>query len=448
MSRWSLRRAHNIRNFTQENSVSLFSYFYHLGDEKKYGDLFHSHQWETLPDFLKKNGLNSNWIHVFPFSRAIPDSKTGLELALKFNKNSNESGNHAFLEGYLSVATLLRALKYWILLVFITPRIINLSRHFRPAGSAVSLWPFLKNDWHSSLFGEVAMKNCLWLSLFDSALLTLPTQKLGLYICENQGWEYALIHSWKKHKHGKLIAVPHATVRYWDLMYFREMSPIGVDQKDAPLCADALAVNGKFAESVLIGAGIDTSRIVEVEALRYLYLQNIEEKVTLKSRNKAIIKLLILGDFSPEKTSDMLQVVIDALHDIDGHVDVTLKLHPACKPEELENLVPSIKIKDSSLQTQLQENDLAFCSSLTAATLDAAIVGLPVVVMLDGMDFNFSPLRNFAGVEFIRDGSDLKTALTAGDFFKPNITTENIFNLDDKLPKWQSLISKTLTIPT
>ena len=68
--------------------------------------------------------------------------------------------------------------------------------------------------------GQIAMSNILFLNLFESALGALPTQRLGVYLQENQSWEFALIQTWKAARHGRLVGSQHSTVRYWDLRYY------------------------------------------------------------------------------------------------------------------------------------------------------------------------------------------------------------------------------------
>jgi surface carbohydrate biosynthesis protein (TIGR04326 family) len=445
MIRWPLRRSHDSQEFIRGKSVSFFSYFYHLGKDKKHSELFYSYQWETLPKVLQKSKINSNWFHLFPVSSSIPDPQTGLEMALKFNKNAEENGYHAFLENYLSISTLGKALKYWFKLITLTPRLQKTSNHFRPSGSAVSLWPFLKSDWYSSFYGEVGMQNCLWLSLLNKVMSNLPMQWLGLYLCENQSWEYALLHAWKKYNHGTLIAVPHSTVRYWDLQYFQEFPQLGPGKRNGRLVADLVAVNGKMARSSLTGAVKNTGKIIEVEALRYLYLRDKKKRAVKKNPPNVNIKLIVLGDGTPEKTLNMLRLVSNAISKSDRVIEVTLKLHPACKLDKIEDLFLGIKLKSSSLEQQLLESDIAFCSNNTSASLDAAILGLPVVIMLDGTDFNNSPLRDCDNVKYIKNTTDLVEALASPDKYKPHILVDDIFYLDPKLPRWQNLISSATT---
>ena len=52
----------------------------------------------------------------------------------------------------------------------------------------------------------------------------IPKQKKGLYLLENQNWERALVHAWRRHGHGQLIGVVTTPIRYWDLRYFDNLS--------------------------------------------------------------------------------------------------------------------------------------------------------------------------------------------------------------------------------
>ena len=82
------------------------------------------------------------------------------------------------------------------------------------------IWSLFKSDWKNSTIGPVSMVNIIFMHLFDKALNDMPKQKMGLYLCENQGWERIFINSWRKNNHGKLIGVVHSTISYWDLNVF------------------------------------------------------------------------------------------------------------------------------------------------------------------------------------------------------------------------------------
>ena len=56
--------------------------------------------------------------------------------------------------------------------------------------------------------------------LMRVALTKLGPQSLGIYLQENQPWEFALIQLWKKLNHNTLVGFPHSSVRYWDLRHY------------------------------------------------------------------------------------------------------------------------------------------------------------------------------------------------------------------------------------
>ena len=49
----------------------------------------------------------------------------------------------------------------------------------------------------------------------------ISKQNNAFYLYENQGWEKALVTSWKKYNHGNLVGSINSTIRFWDLRYFQ-----------------------------------------------------------------------------------------------------------------------------------------------------------------------------------------------------------------------------------
>src|SRR3990172_153193 len=134
--------------------------------------------------------------------------------------------------------------------------------------------------------GPVAISNLLWIELFDVALRDLPHQKKGLYLCENQAWERAFIHAWRKYGHGQLIAVAHSTVRFWDLRYFIDpRTPRSQDPYPMPQ-ADLMALNGKAARDAYLSVDRPKETIVECEALRYGYVIDRRAELAQKAADR------------------------------------------------------------------------------------------------------------------------------------------------------------------
>ncbi len=250
--RWPLRKLQKPTWFSTENAIFVCSYFIHLDPTLCAQGQFYSRQWEELPKALQKSGKSLNWIQLFLFSAVVPDVATGLRWLRQFNHDARNQGSHAFLDSYVTYRNLLGVLKNWLWLNLVSWRLRGIRSVFYPDGSAVWLWPILRGDWHSSLNGPVALSNCLWIALFDAVLVDMPRQRTGLYLCENQGWEKALLRAWRKNGHGEIIGVQHATVPFWHLYYFDDPRSFNSKQVCALPLPDRLAVNGAAAEQAFI----------------------------------------------------------------------------------------------------------------------------------------------------------------------------------------------------
>ena len=95
---------------------------------------------------------------------------------------------------------------------------------------------------------------------------------------ENQPWEKAFIHAWRKYGHGKLIGYCHTTVNYWHLNYFDDIKTINSFSKFSQRKPDLIAVSGMLAKKNLLQFGYKKNRILEVDSLRYSYLGKLKKK--------------------------------------------------------------------------------------------------------------------------------------------------------------------------
>jgi surface carbohydrate biosynthesis protein (TIGR04326 family) len=301
------------------------------------------------------------------------------------------------------------------------------------------LWPVLRRDWHNSIFGITAIKNIIWIHLFDKLMASLPHQELGLYLCENQGWERVFTRAWRRHRHGKLIGVAHSTISYWDMRYFNQADEL----IDIPQ-PDTVAVNGPNAWETLKAAGQPMDQYVKVEALRYLYLSEFSKDInlgnTLNDPYKSL-RLIVLGDIRSETTHRMLLVIEQAFKDIKGSYEIRIKPHVANPVALCQYPLLRAEIVEEDLNDLLPQADLVLTSVFTSAGLDAFCSGTRVICYLDPYDLNYSLLRGVDGVEFISSSRDLFQALKqdrciSNNLFKP----ENFFWLNPELPLWKALL--------
>jgi surface carbohydrate biosynthesis protein (TIGR04326 family) len=299
----------------------------------------------------------------------------------------------------------------------------------------------MKKDWALTLTGPLAIHNLFYVTLFDKALSKIPKQKKGLFLFENLGWESAFIHAWRKSGHGVLVAVAHATVRYWDTRYF--FDPRAILSKDTNKLphADMVALNGKFAVDSLLRSGYPKERIIECEALRYLHFSNAQFKQKKIRQQGEPLRILILGDYMPSGTINMLVMLEQSIPGIAADVLFTIKSHPnyPVQPEEYPLL--HLTIITDQLHTILQDFDMALSSNMTSASVDACLAGLPVIIVLEDAELNFSPLRGNANVNFVSNADELAHAVNRdGSHFSVE-GIDDFFYLDPTLSRWEKILA-------
>ncbi|MDQ6770844.1 MAG: hypothetical protein M3Z54_12750 [Gemmatimonadota bacterium] len=439
--RWPLRRAEASGWFAGDGSLFLCSYFLHIDPRSCDSGGFHSHQWEALPGLLRDSGIQTNWIHHYLQSAVAPDPDAALRLIRFFNECSEGESFHTFLDAHLSWRIVLRVLKGWARLNTITFPRREFERAFRPRNSDIFLWPIIEDEWYASMRGSVAVGNLMWLELFDVALRKIPHQERGLYLCENQSWERALVHAWRKYKHGELIAVVHSTVRFWDLRYFTDRRTLRLLEPLSMPLADRVALNGPAAVEAYRNTGYTEDLIVECEALRYGYLA---DSLNLRAPTKTTqnpTRVLILGDFDKSDTIRMLKLLERAVPKLTARMTYTLKPHPNYSPESADYKALELRIVLDPLPKIMQDFDIAYAGNTTSAAVDAYLAGLPVVVMLGETGLNYSPLRGKKGVHFVGTPGELAKALQeTRETDAHNAPRNEFFFLDPKLPRWKSLL--------
>lgn len=440
--RWPLRRTDKSGWFGGDAAVFFCSYFLHLDREAFAAGRFHSHQWEDLPKLLHDRGFRTNWLQHYLESSAVPGVDAAKDLVRRFNLRRDEQGFHAFVDAYLSWEVVLRAASGWFRLIALSFRLGAIKQAFRPAGSGFSFWPLLSGDWYASMRGPVAISNLLWIELFDAAMRDLPHQPQGLFLCENHEWERAMIRAWRRHGHGRLIGVVHSTVRFWDLRYFTDPRTVRASGRHALPQADLIALNGKAAVDAYLGVDFPRESIVECEALRYLHLNELPAvRATGRVPGNAT-RVLVLGDAESLSTTAMLRLLEAAAKGIPAPVNYTLKPHPAVAVDAADYPSLELEVVTAHLREIMHDFDIAYSANTTSAAVDAYFAGMPVVVMLDATELNYSPLRGRRGVQFVSTPRELAAALhPAPGAAQASPDRKDFFFLDPELPRWKAMFA-------
>jgi len=304
--RWSLRGIGLKEWKSTAGEITFISYFFNLVSKSAEKGQYESRYWGHLPDSLLKEKVSTNWLHIYVKDSVCPSVKHADKLIQKFNETGQEKQTHTALDTFLGWKVIWYTLLDWRLL-------FKVGRKIRGLGDIENddsgyLWPFMKLDLNESLYGRTALINLLYFNLFEEALQLLPKQKKGVYLQENQGWESALIQAWKSAGNGDLIGVPHSTIRFWDLRYFFDTRSYNDNISNQLPRPDMVAMNGIAARESYIKGDYPQNELVDVEALRYLYLNTKNENNNGFLNNETTV-VLVLGDYLVENTHYQMSIL-------------------------------------------------------------------------------------------------------------------------------------------
>ena len=420
-----------------QEGILFMDVFVHLNQKSKKTGEFLSNYWTDLPKLMERLGIRSNWLHNFYRHESVPNIRVANDLIRKFNHSSSQ--NHKLIEAYLSPWVLLDSLKIYSKLFFRSSKLSKRSSVFIPHKSSFNFSHLLMAEFKDSLRGKVAISNCIRISLTKAVLKSIPYQKKGFYIQENQPWELAATFYWKKFRHGVLYGIPHSTVRYWDLRYFYDARTyIGKGENQLPK-PDYIVLNGNAAYQDYIKAGYPEVQLRKAEALRYVHLQEVGSSITIQP-DPEIFTILVCGDFLKSTNDLMISCLVDALTKFDQPVMVIIKPHPA-NPVRHEDY-PKIKFEISSeaLSELFSRSTVVFTSNITSAAVDAFYSRKPLVQFLDGAFFNVSPLREVHGINYITESEGLLNCLLT----LPKVSADEIsyFFLNRELDYWKILLTE------
>ena len=449
-TRWKLTIITKGKWFSNEKSIFIASYFVHLDSEQLSLNRFYSFQWENLPHLIAEKGFNINWLQHYCPNSILPSPRTTVDCINQLNRDPFSNGYHELLDGYLSTGVIVCAVKRWVALLLVSWNLRSAPMYFYPSDSRIWLWPFLKYDWMSSLVGITAIMNCLFLELFDALMSDIPHQKFGFYLCENQGWERALLHTWRKHGHGVIIGVPHSTTPFWHLYYHddkRTINSVGSGKVPLP---DKLAVNGPLALKVFLESGYTSSQLHEVEALRYNDLLSISPVILNKNTSfgntgfsycsRNCTNVLIVGDYIFSHNQFLFELLQASMITLSDNFRFTFKPHPALDFDV--SIYSDIVLEKTymKLSNILTDFDIVLSTNSTSASLDAYLCGLTVLVCFDGSTLNLSPLRRLPGVHFVKDSKAMLAIFTKHEQNTHFFREQRLFWLNKDLHRWACFV--------
>jgi surface carbohydrate biosynthesis protein (TIGR04326 family) len=398
--------------------------------------------WGSLPEHLKQEDCQINWLHMY-VRESLKSNAREVVNALNMRSHSAQKlQTHVILESFLSAGIIFGAVKVWCKTIWLGFKLKDSVICFSKQMQDVDLWQFFTDDWNESMFGPVAISNAFNIVLFSKAFQLLPKQRVGIFLQENQGWEFACAQSWRVENHGELIGCPHSSIRFWDLRYFFDPRTYFKDKKNTLPRPDIVALNSESALNSYINAGYPVAELVKVEALRYLYLDRLAATLPMTCEKlKGDFHLLVLGDYLERNSRYQLEMLEGSIRHLPFKVNISFRPHPACSIDLTDYPSLNISLARIPLADALAISNAAYVSPITSAAIDAYCAGIPVISTLDPDMLNLSPLRSDSGVIFVRSAEQLAQAIT---FCINSLPLErevrNYFIVDSKLPRWRKLL--------
>jgi surface carbohydrate biosynthesis protein (TIGR04326 family) len=448
VDRWPLRGV-GLKEWRQTRGrVAFISYLFNLEPVAAKTGRYESRYWADFPTELQRGGCKTNWLHLYLKDPLLPTAGKAASIIHEFNRTGKGEQVHVTLDSFLSVRVAFKTLRDWCRLALsgkrLEPEISTVT------SNGLSLWPLYSKEWSESTVGPKSIINALNLNLFETATKALPKQRAGIYLYEQQPWELALIHAWKSSGHGCLIGAQHTTMLFWSLRFFhdqRSYKRSGCNELPMP---NKVAVNGPIAMKTCLQARYPEEALVEVEALRYLYLSEAKIEICAgrvfeHGPEKRILQVLVLGDYLPSNMQRQMNLLVQAMPLLPMAVNITVKPHPdfLVHPDEYPSLNMTVTME--SIGKLLAECDVAYSSNATSAAVDAYCVGVPIISLLDPMTLNLSPLRDCTGTLFASTPKELATALLfAASAPRLPSSQQEFFTIDPQLPRWRKLLLESI----
>lgn len=422
---------------------TIVTYFPNIDLKKAAEGIFRSRYWETLHDALQENAGSGKpapvrWLFIrFPSPQGSLQQCCTYRDAFRTRALSGISFN--YLEEFLSSRDILACCRRFLHIAFASLRsAATIRSHFTMTGSALNLWPLLKDEYAESFRGWRCLERCLQFKGLENYVRLAGQQNFYTFPLENCPWERMLTFAVHKAGTGPVYGAQHSTIRSTDFRYFDDPRTF-LDPETLAFQPDKLAGNGASACAQWQAAGVPAERLCRVEALRYLYLagSNREQSPHKPSR------LLVVTSFFQDETEAHLLLLAECIRQkILQDFSVTVKPHPylpveARLRELLGEEADCLHFSTAPIAEELMDNPLVWASNSTTVALEAAIKGLPVMVMQPSGDFDLCPLQDIPELPRTSNTDSVRAALKNA---APLRLDPEYLCLDTTLSRWRSML--------
>ena len=421
--------------------VTLVTFFPNIDMKKAKSGIFWSHYWGKLHDLLNEVSTRVRWIWLYTDSNQFSYADS-VSLKNHFDVASSDKFRHFLLEEFLSKKEISKSLKLYFDIFIKGLCLSGIKKEFCFSGSKLNFFPYLEGDWKSSFFGKSAMEGALQVRAFESMTKKFLVNSWSIFNWESQPWELALVSAWQRNRgEDKIYGYQHSAVIAQDLRPFLDHRIYEQNGVEAYPLPEKLVTNSPYWENLISDYDYPKDKIVLAEALRYLYLQGSYEK---EKRNiKALARvLLVVTGIDRLETQRQLQLLFEANNSggLKKYEKIIIKPHPDLSVQEFLidcDLNCNFYIASKQLKELWSEVDVVYCANSTSVSIEAAYLGVPLIIAGPMNNINLSPLSYDSSVKFVGESSELCEQLDEPDRIP---MSETLFHLDEELILWRSFI--------
>lgn len=443
---WSVRRVVGSCRSLPPSSAptgTITTYFPNIDVRKAEEGVFRSRYWESLHDALQDDAGARNtpavrWLFVlFPSPQGSLAKCCGFRDNFRKTRKSGVSFN--YLEEFLTPGGVLKSLVRYTRIAIMSAvfgKKIRSSFHF--ADSTLDLWPLLSGEYAESFRGWRCLERCLQQKGIENYVALSGRQRYWTFPLENCPWERMLTHAVHEAGAGTVYGAQHSTIRPTDFRYFDDPRTFS-DPGTSAFQPDYVVGNGSAAVSQWADAGVPEARLRKAEALRYLYLAGSEPAPFTGTPGD----LLVVTSFFRDETEAHLKLLAEALQaGLLGNFRVTVKPHPYLPVQErlsglLHGRTEGLRFSTAPIADELACNPLVWASNSTTVALEAAIKGIPVMVMQPSGDFDLCPLQNIKELPRTSNLDDVRAGLASA---APLSLAPDYLLLDTSLTAWRTML--------
>lgn len=418
-------------------SGTIATYFPNIDVKKADEGIFRSRYWESLHSLLdSQKDVPVRWLFV-----RFPSPQGSLKQCVAWSKSFAREGRDGisfnYLEEFLGANDMIRALVRYARIMRAS---LALEEELRPRfvfkDSRLNFWLLLGSDYVESFRGWRSLERCLQQQGIENFVAEAGPQAWYTFPMENCPWERMLTHAAHEQKTGPVFGAQHSTIRPTDFRYFDDKRTWEAPETNV-FQPDKIAGNGESACSQWRENSVPEERLTKIEALRYLYLaDNIASATSFEKH------ILVVTSFFEDETRAHIELLAKCLQEgVLKAQDVTIKPHPYLPVEGMLEAclgsAPKPGVTNTPLPEMLASHPMVWASNSTTAVLEAALMGLPVLVMRPVGDFDLCPLQDIAELARTSDVESVRKALADP---KPLAVASDYLCLEKDLPRWRALL--------